>query len=234
MRVALVTVGDEILSGDTVNSNAAWLGRQLSDRGVDIERVTVVPDRVSDIARVVNEYHAEYDAVIVTGGLGPTHDDMTMEAVAAAFGTELAEHDAARQWLEEEAGYARGDLAEGTADLPDGSDFLPNPNGVAPGCTIGNVYVLPGVPDEMKGMFEVIADEFAGTERFVESVLAAEPESALIERLVSVQDEFDVQVGSYPGDNVRLKIQGNDEAEVEAARQWLLDAVDVPENQDDD
>jgi len=232
MRVALVTVGDEILSGDTVNSNAAWLGRQLSDRGVDVERVTVVPDRVSDIARVVNEFHAEYDAVVVTGGLGPTHDDKTMEAVAAAFGTELGEHDAARQWLEEEAGYARADLAEGTADLPVGSEMLPNPKGVAPGCAIGNVYVLPGVPDEMKGMFEVIADDFAGDERFIETVVAAEPESALIERLIEVQDRFDVQVGSYPGENVRMKIQGRDEAAVEAARQWLAENVDTPDDEE--
>ena len=232
MRVALVTVGDEILSGDTVNSNAAWLGRQLSERGVDIERVTVVPDRISDIARVVNEYHAEYDAVIVTGGLGPTHDDMTMEAVAAAFGTELAEHDGARQWLEAEAGYARGDLAEGTADLPVGSEMLPNPNGVAPGCAIGNVYVLPGVPDEMKGMFEHIVEDFSGADRFVETVRADEPESALIDRLVEVQDRFDVQVGSYPGEHVRLKIQGGDEESVQDARQWLVAHVDAPDGEE--
>jgi len=86
MRVALVSVGDELLTGDTVNTNAAWLGRELSDRGVAVERTTVVPDRTADIARVVNEYHAEYDAVVVTGGLGPTHDDVTIEGVAAAFG----------------------------------------------------------------------------------------------------------------------------------------------------
>jgi molybdenum cofactor synthesis domain-containing protein len=227
-----VTVGDEILSGDTVNSNAAWLGRQLSQRGVDVERVTVVPDRVSEIARVVNEYHAEYDAVIVTGGLGPTHDDVTMEAVAAAFGTELAEHDAARQWLEEEAGYTRNDLASGTADLPAGSELVPNPDGVAPGCAIGNVYVLPGVPNEMKGMFEVVAEDFVGVERFVETVVADEPESALIERLIEAQDRFDVQVGSYPGETVRLKIQGGDETDVEEARRWLAERVETPDEEE--
>src|SRR6056297_2515102 len=117
MRVALVTVGDEILSGDTVNSNAAWLGRELTDRGVDVERVTVVPDRVSDIARVVNEYHAEYDAVIVTGGLGPTHDDKTIEGVAAAIGRAVVESDEALTWLEER-GYSADDLAAETTHLP--------------------------------------------------------------------------------------------------------------------
>src|SRR6056297_4324598 len=109
MRVALVTVGDELLAGDTVNTNAAWLGSRLAERGATVERVTVVPDRLADIARVVNEYRAEYDAVVVTGGLGPTHDDLTMEGVAAALGRDLEEHDEALAWLAAD-GYSRDDL----------------------------------------------------------------------------------------------------------------------------
>ncbi len=81
MNVAVVTVGDELLAGRTTNTNATWLCERLVERGVSVERVTTVPDRIGDIARVVNEYRAEYDAVIVTGGLGPTHDDVTMEGV---------------------------------------------------------------------------------------------------------------------------------------------------------
>ena len=89
MRVAVVTVGDELLSGDTANTNATWLCRRLTERGVEVERVLTVPDAVSDIAQVVNESLAAYDAVVVTGGLGPTHDDLTMEGVAAAVGREV-------------------------------------------------------------------------------------------------------------------------------------------------
>ncbi len=161
MRVAIVTVGDELLVGDTVNTNAAWLGERLHERGVDVERVTTLPDRVADIARVVNEYRAEYDAVLVTGGVGPTHDDVTME-VAAAFGREVVESQEVLDWLEAEGGYAADDLAEGTAEIPRGARLLENPEGVAPGCVIGSVYVLPGVPTEMKAMFETVADDFAG------------------------------------------------------------------------
>ena len=229
MRVAVVTVGDEILAGDTVNTNAAWIGRRLAERGVDLERVIVVPDRVADIAAVVDRYRDEYDAVILTGGLGPTHDDVTMEGVAAAFGTEMAESEAALTWLAEETGYARDDPAEGTADLPAGAQMLPNPNGVAPGCRMENVYVLPGVPDEMKGMFEVVADEFEGTQRHVETVRADEPESALLDRLVTVRDEFGVRVGSYPGDVVRVKIESENPDDVRAAADWLRERVDAPE-----
>jgi molybdenum cofactor synthesis domain-containing protein len=229
MRVALVTVGDEILSGDTVNTNAAWLGRQLAERGVDVDRVTVVPDRIGEIARLVNVQRAEFDAVIVTGGVGPTHDDVTMDGVAAAFGRELEESEPALKWLAEEGGYVREDLADGTADIPSGGEFIRNPNGVAPGCHIGNVYVFPGVPEEMKGMFEVVADDFSGAETFTETVRANEAESALIDRLIDVQEQFDVTVGSYPGENVRLKIQGEDEAEVAAAREWLAERTEQPE-----
>ncbi|PSP82959.1 competence/damage-inducible protein A [Halobacteriales archaeon QS_1_68_17] len=227
MRVALVTVGDELLSGDTVNTNAAWLGRQLAERGVSVERVTTLPDRTADIAREVNEHRAEYDAVIVTGGLGPTHDDVTMEGVAAAFGRDLAESEAALEWLEREGGYTRDDLAEGTAHIPDGARMLPNRAGVAPGCVIGTVYVLPGVPEEMKSMFELVADDFAGESRHVETVEVDEPESALIDRFETLRDRFDVKVGSYPGETVRVKIEGGDAETVAEAAAWLRDRADA-------
>ncbi|MFC4450383.1 competence/damage-inducible protein A [Halorussus aquaticus] len=230
MQVALVSVGDELLTGDTVNTNAAWLGERLADRGASVERVVVVPDRVGDIARVVNELRAEYDAVVVTGGLGPTHDDLTMEGVAAAVGVPVEEHDEAVAWVTDHTDYERGDLVEGTTHLPKGSRMLPNEEGVAPGCAIEGVYVLPGVPEEMQAMFETVADEFSGEYRHVRTVEADEPESALVERLADLRDRFDVTVGSYPGDHVRLKLQSTDEAELERAAAWLRERVEPTEN----
>ncbi len=229
MRVALVTVGDELLAGDTVNTNAAWLGARLAERGATVERVTVVPDRLADIARVVNEYRAEYDAVVVTGGLGPTHDDITMDGVAAAFGRDVVKSDEVLDWLEEHGGYAREDLTEGTADIPAGARMLPNREGVAPGCVIDAVYVLPGVPDEMKAMFEDVADEFEGARRYTATVEADEAESAMLDRIREVRERFDVKVGSYPGDPVRIKFESTDEAAVESAADWLRERIEPPE-----
>jgi len=231
MQVALVTVGDELLSGDTVNTNATWLCDRLDERGVRVERVTVVPDRVGDIARVVNEYRADYDAVIVTGGLGPTHDDVTMEAVAAALGRAVEPSEAAVEWLAEEGGYARSDLAEGTADLPAGARVLHNREGVAPGCVIENVYVLPGVPDEMEAMFAAVADEFEGTRTHVTHVAVDEPESALLGRLEELRTEFPVTVGSYPGEHVRVKLRHEDPEVVADAAAWLSERVAVVEEE---
>lgn len=227
MHVALVSVGDEILAGDTVNTNAAWLGKRLAERGVDVERVSVIPDRIEEIARVVEEYRSEYDAVIVTGGLGPTHDDLTFEGVAAALGREVERNEEALAWLTEEGGYERKDLTAGTADLPRGARPLHNEVGVAPGAVVEEVYVLPGVPREMKAMFESVEEEFAGEPRYTDLVFTTEPESALVPRLAEVREHFDVSVGSYPGDGVRLKLTGTDEETVEAAAEWLRGRVEL-------
>ena len=229
MRVAVVTVGDELLVGETVNTNAAWLGEQLRDRGVTVERMTTLPDRTADIARVVNQYHADYDAVVVTGGLGPTHDDVTMEGVAAAFGREVVESDEALEWLAEHGGYSHEELAEGTGEVPSGSRFLPNHEGVAPGCVVENCYVLPGVPTEMKRMFAEVAGEFTGDLRHVVTVAAAEPESALVDRLQSVRSLFPVKVGSYPGEYVTVRFEGTDTEAVEDAAEWMRERVDRPD-----
>jgi molybdenum cofactor synthesis domain-containing protein len=225
MRVAVVTVGDELLAGDTVNTNATWLCERLTDSGVAVERVTTVPDRVADIARVVNEYRAEYDAVVITGGLGPTHDDVTMEAVAAAFGRPVVQSEEALEWLTTHGGYHAADLVEGTTHLPKGARMLPNREGVAPGAVVESVYVLPGVPEEMEAMFSDVADEFAGERTHVEVVETSDPESSLIPAMEEVQERFAVSVGSYPGDSVRLKLSGADEREVATAAGWLRERV---------
>jgi len=230
MRVAIVSVGDELLTGETVNTNAAWLGRQLRDRGVNVGRVTVIPDDQQEIARVVNEQHAAADAVIVTGGLGPTHDDRTVEGVAAAFGRSVEFHEAAREWIDSISEYAASDLVDGTAVLPTGARQLPNQVGVAPGFVVENCYVLPGVPEEMHQMFEEIAPEFVGEPTKVTVVEIAEPESALLERIEQLRTEFPVSVGSYPGDNVRIRIEGTEESAVEDAARWLRDRVQMPED----
>jgi len=233
MHVAVINVGDEILAGDTTNTNATWLCDRLDERGVDVERITVVPDRVADIARVVNEYRAEHDAVVVTGGLGPTHDDVTMDGVAAAFGREVERNEEAVEWLVEHGGYERDDLAEGTSHLPAGARVLHNEVGVAPGCVVDDeVYVLPGVPQEMEGMFERVAGEFDGERTHVVVVTVDEPESALLDRVEELRERFDVTVGSYPGEYVRVKLKDVNADAVEAAAGWLRERVDVVETEE--
>jgi molybdenum cofactor synthesis domain-containing protein len=230
MNAAVVTVGDELLVGDTENTNATWLCDRLDERGVVVRRVTVVPDEVGEIARVVNEYHAEYDAVVVTGGLGPTHDDVTMDAVAAAFGRELERNEEAAAWLAER-GYSADDLAAETTHLPADCRPLANEAGVAPGAVVESVYVLPGVPREMEAMFESVADEFEGTPTHTVTVDVDEPESALLDRFTELQEAFDVSVGSYPGESVRVKITATSAAEAERAAEWVRERSTLVESE---
>jgi molybdenum cofactor synthesis domain-containing protein len=226
MNAAIVTVGDELLVGDTENTNATWLCAQLADRGVTVRRVSVVPDDVREIARVVNEHHAAYDAVVVTGGLGPTHDDVTMDAVAAAFGRRVEANEEAAAWLASH-GYSGEDLDEGTTHLPSGCRPLPNEVGVAPGAVIESAYVLPGVPSEMRAMFEQVADEFEGVPTHTVVVEVNEPESALLDRFETLRDRFDVRVGSYPGESVRVKLSAAEATEAERAAEWLRDRSEL-------
>jgi molybdenum cofactor synthesis domain-containing protein len=231
MRVAVITVGDELLLGDTVNTNAAWLGRQLDSRGARIERIVTIPDRIGDIAETVNEARATYDAVVVTGGVGPTHDDVTMDGVAAALGVGLERNDDAVAWIDDHDAYTHDDLVDGTASLPSDARMLPNPEGVAPGAVLEGedgvpVYVFPGVPGEMKGMFETVADEFSGTERSRTVIETPAPESSLIEYFDVARERFDVSIGSYPGEDVSVKIEGEDAAEVERAADWFRERIE--------
>ena len=237
MQAALLTVGDELLDGDTENTNATWLAEQLSDRGVSVRRILTVPDDESVIAATTREYSDSFDAVIVTGGLGGTPDDVTMDGVAAAFDRPLVENDLAREDIERTIEAIAGDYPDldvdvtAEATLPEGARPLLNRAGLSPGCVLKNVYVLPGIPSEMEQMFESVAGEFAGD---VESrfLYTEEPEANLIERLDETRERFNVKVGCYPdreaGHN-RLKLTAEDTATLEDAEAWLAENVTLVE-----
>ena len=225
MDVGIVTVGDELLAGRTENTNATWLCRQLTARGANVRHVVTVPDVIDRIAKTVATLQETYAAVIVTGGIGPTHDDVTMAAIAQAFDRELVDNDTAQEWLATEGGYSADDLDPKTTHLPEGADPLHNTEGVAPGASIEGVYVFPGVPVEMRAMFQRVADQFDGEPQPAATIHIDEPESALLGRFDALRDQFDVSVGSYPGTHVTVRLTGSEPAIVEEAATWLRDRV---------
>jgi molybdenum cofactor synthesis domain-containing protein len=246
MDAVILTVGDEILAGDTTNTNATWLAAEITDRGGRVRRVLTVPDDRSVIAEYVREWSSAFDAVLVTGGLGGTPDDVTMASVADALDREMVIDETQRERLVEKARVFREknpELAEdydldldfdAAASLPEDARALATDAGWAPGCVAENVYVFPGFPDEMKAMFDLVAAAFVG-DAVSETVWTPTPEGALGDVIDGVDDRFDVAVGSYPGKGEtpgRLKVTGTGADVVEAAVEWIrahLDVVDPPD-----
>jgi len=245
MDVALLTVGDELLAGDTENTNATWLARRLTARGASVRRVLTIPDDRAVIARWVREFSDEFDAVLVTGGLGGTHDDVTKPAVADAFDRDLVVDEAIRADVRETVrAYAEAnpDVAaaydvdidfDAQAAVPEGARPLVTDESLGPGFVIENVYVFPGIPGELHVMFERVADEFGG-DAVSETLYTPAPEGALGAELATVRDRFDVVVGSYPGRGDtpgRVKVSGTDPHAVTEATAWLRERVDVVDDE---
>ena len=239
MEVALITVGDELLSGDTVNTNANWLAGELSDRGVVVSRILSVPDDRAIIAGYARDYAAAFDATIVTGGIGSTPDDVTMEAVADAFDREMVATDLTREAVERRLETIRERVpdrdfdvdVEAEAATPEGSRPLLTDAGLAPGCVVESVYVMPGIPSELKAMFETVANEFAGDRRS-QFLYTVEPESNIVPTLEAAMERFDVAVGCYPdheADHNRLKVTATDDDALDDAADWLLANVNASE-----
>jgi len=241
MDVALVTVGDELLAGDTENTNASWLGRQLTAAGVTVTRVLTVPDSESVIADAVSRYRDAFDAVIVTGGIGGTPDDVTKAGVAQAFGRDLVVPDDVRAHLEAKAEQFAADNPEmvdrydmdldldAWASVPEGGQALLTDESFAAGCVVDGVYVLPGIPEELEAMYESIADEFDG-DRTAETIHTPAPEGALVGAVTTAREKFDVAVGSYPrkdDEPGRVKITGDDPAAVADATAWLREQIET-------
>ena len=228
----ILTVGNEIVSGDTENTNASWLARRLAGLGVEVRLIAAIRDEVEEIGAFLRVEAPRVEHVFVTGGLGGTPDDVTREGVAAAFGVACRELPEVASVLRERFG-TRGlaDYAARWACLPDGAEPLANPLGGAPGFVLENVVVLPGLPSEMEAMFETVAERFAGRpiETWRRSYRTGEGQ------IVGILEEAtrrhpEVLVGSYPrfledGPEVTVVLKSADEEALAAATAWVEEAL---------
>jgi molybdenum cofactor synthesis domain-containing protein len=232
-RAAILTIGNELVSGDTENTNASWLARRLESRGLSVAVIASVPDELETIARWVRELAASHDVLLVTGGLGGTPDDITREALAAAFGLEQEEVPQLASDLR--ARFPRHpEYVARFAHLPRGSRALENPLGGAPGFALGNVYVLPGLPAEMKAMLDAVAAELGtGTPAASWRRRYRTTEAEIADRLAEAVRRFPgVLVGSYPafgdaGPRVEVVLKSAEEDALAAASEWLEAALAV-------
>ncbi len=198
----IAIIGDEILSGRTQDKNIAQIASWLNVQGIRLREVRVVPDVEDEIVAAVNALRARYDYIFTTGGIGPTHDDITVDAIAKALGAGVVIHPEARATLERY--YTdRGGLNEGRlrmARVPDGADLIPNPMSGAPGIRIGNLFIMAGVPHITAGMLAGLDGTLEGGAPLQSVTLGAfAPESEIAAMLEAAErNHIGCQVGSYP------------------------------------
>ena len=199
---ALVVIGDEILSGRTQDKNIAQVASWLNVQGIRLAEVRVVADDMDQIAEAVNILRARNDYLFTTGGIGPTHDDITVDAVAAALGVAVTIHPEARAILEQYY-TSRGGLNEGRlrmARVPDGAELIPNRMSGAPGIRIGNCYLMAGVPHITAGMLDALTGTLEGGAPLLSATLGAwAPESEIAQVLRDTEKAHEgCVIGSYP------------------------------------
>jgi molybdenum cofactor synthesis domain-containing protein len=198
---AMLVIGDEILSGRTQDSNSNYIARQLTSLGIDLREVRVVGDIEAEIVAALNALRGRYDFVFTTGGIGPTHDDITADAVAKAFGVGIGYHPEAYAALE--ARYEKGqfnDARKRMARIPDGASLIKNSASVAPGFQIENVFVMAGVPMVMRAMMEEVVTRLPRGVTVKSITVSAElPEGAIAAGLADIQKAYpETAIGSYP------------------------------------
>ena len=222
----ILVIGNEVLSGRTQDANIKFLATRLGEIGMPVREVRIIPDVAPTIIATLNEVRARFDHVFTTGGIGPTHDDITSECVAAAFGVPWELHPEASARMERH--YKPGEFnaaRQRMATMPRGASLIDNAVSIAPGFTIGNVHVMAGVPRIMQSMFEALAPSLAGGPPILSRAVHATGllEGRIADGLRAVQNRYPtLDLGSYPyyrptGNGVALVAKGTDAAAAESA-----------------
>ncbi|MCB9990981.1 MAG: competence/damage-inducible protein A [Rhodospirillales bacterium] len=230
---ALVIIGNEILAGRTQDTNTPWIAERLTAHGILLNEVRIIPDEEPEIIHAVRSLYPKYDYVFTTGGIGPTHDDITADCVAKAFDAQLVRNEEAFRMLEEH--YGLEELTPPRAKMcmiPAGASLIPNPVTAAPGFIMENVHVMAGVPRIMQAMLDhVLGMIKAGKPILSNTVACSLPESAVAEDVTALQETYaEIQIGSYPHYRggvlgLSLVLRGTDKDRLEAATAELLEII---------
>ncbi|MBI4380742.1 MAG: competence/damage-inducible protein A [candidate division NC10 bacterium] len=224
----ILIIGNEILSGKVQDANSPYLCRELRALGVEVRRVSAIPDEVDTIAEESSTFSEAYDIVFTTGGVGPTHDDVTVEGIAKGLGRRVVIHPDLERVVKElypgNVNSARLRLAQ----VPEGAELLGQPDLVFPVVLVKNIYIFPGVPEILIQKFNGIKERFRDAPFFLKTVFVTDGEGAIAEHLNAVMREYPaLLLGSYPALNnpeyrVRLTLESKDPAYLDNALKLLV------------
>ena len=201
VNAAIIIIGNEILSGRTQDINVSFLAKWLNNLGVRVSEVRIIEDNEEIIINTIKEVKNNFKYVFTTGGIGPTHDDITSKSIAKAFNLSCGYHKEAYDILEKY--YKPGEFNEGRkkmAKIPDQAELIYNPSSGAPGFIVKNVFCLPGVPSILKSMVEGLKNKIIGGKKILSKTISVNTvESEIAKPLENVQNKFkDIEIGSYP------------------------------------
>jgi len=224
----LLVIGNEILSGKVVDANSPYLAKELRELGVDLERILTIPDEVDLIAREVRAMSESYDFVFTSGGIGPTHDDLTMEAIALAFDREIEENASMMERMERAQGKPPNESQRKMAMIPENAVLIDSGDLWFPIVVVENVHIFPGIPELLQKKFASMRERFRGIPFLLRRVYVTSSESDIAESLNDLLVEYpELMLGSYPriGEEhyrVLLTLESRDEAYLSAAVDSLL------------
>jgi len=228
---AMVVIGNEILSGKVADTNSTFLARELRRAGVSLERIIVIPDDIPTIAEVVGECSERYDHVFTSGGVGPTHDDMTIAGVALAFGRKVVVHEDLSRAIEQAIGRRPSPAYLKMAEVPEGAGLVASDPSHFPTVQIENVYVLPGIPEIFEAKIVSLRDRFVSQPYHLRQVLVAASEGRIADILHATLSAYpELMLGSYPklADpeyQVKLTLESKDETYVDRALEDLVGRI---------
>jgi molybdenum cofactor synthesis domain-containing protein len=234
VTACLLIIGNEILSGRTKDANLNFLALELNKLGVRLRECRVIPDVEETVVATVNEVRKKFDYVFTTGGIGPTHDDITADCIAKAFGVGISEHPEAVARMTKHYGDAAlfTPARRRMARIPHGAVLVDNPVSIAPGFQMENVFTFAGIPKIMQGMFFAMQHRLVGGAPMISRTVRTNlPEGIIAEPLGALQKRFeDLDIGSYPGFrngkvSVSLVLRGTDDARLVAASSELIDTL---------
>lgn len=233
LTAGIVIIGNEILSGKTVDSNSTFLAQELRQLGVTLRQVAVIPDELDIIADTVRGFHQQFDLVFTSGGVGPTHDDITMEGVAIGFGRRVVRHPVLEGKLREylSSGRSANESYLKMAEVPEGAELLSEDTLRFPTVKMENVYILPGIPEILQQKFLALKDRFVAAPYYLKVIYTTEYESGIAGSLNETLRHYpELQLGSYPKINnpeyrVKLTLESKDQTYVEQAFTHLMNLL---------